>query len=65
MLMIGVITTLMHDKSIYMLECVLEHLKELEAKQQAERKAYFENPVNVERPLRAVGGTRCSGRTRH
>jgi hypothetical protein len=30
----------------------------LETKQQAERKAYFENPVNAERPLRTVGGTR-------
>ena len=44
---------------------VLEHLEELEAKQQAERMAYFENPVNAERPLRAVGVTRCSGRTMH
>ena len=27
----------------------LEHLDELAAKQQAERKAYFENPANAER----------------
>ena len=31
---------------------VLEHLEELAAKQQAERKAYFENPANAERIAR-------------
>ena len=31
---------------------VLEHLEELEAKQQAERKAYFENPANAKRIAR-------------
>ena len=30
----------------------LEHLDELAAKQQAERKAYFENPANAERIAR-------------
>ena len=31
---------------------VLEHLEEMSAKQQAERKAYFENPANAERIAR-------------